>query len=236
MLRPPLSAPTPDLIERIAGYRIIEVGAGEGLWVKALRLSGVDIIGIDRSQAAIGLCLDLAQGNSTHLTLLHDDALDLLPSMTTMMESVKLIDQADTLIYADPPYLAETRKGGDLYQFEMSDTVHERLLHLLVGLPSMVMISGYRAPLYDKMLAGFHRVDYEAQTRRGPAAESLWMNFAPPVALHDYSHLGDDYRERERIRRKKARWAAKIARMDRQERLAIMDVLTSASSGERHHG
>jgi hypothetical protein len=35
-----------------------------------------------------------------------------------------------------------------------------------------------------------------------------------------------DYRERERIKRKKARWAAKITKMDRQERLAIMDVLT----------
>ncbi len=31
----------------------------------------------------------------------------------------------------------------------------------------------------------FHRL----LTRRGMAAESLWMNFKPPVALHDYSHL-----------------------------------------------
>lgn len=53
------------------------------------------------------------------------------------------------------------------------------------------------------------------------------MNFKPPVALHDYRFLGENYRERERIKRKKGRWAAKIAKMDRQERLAIMDVLTS---------
>ena len=55
------------------------------------------------------------------------------------------------------------------------------------------------------------------------------MNFPPPVALHDYSHLGDKYRQRERIKRKKVRWAAKIAKMDRQERLAIIEVLTGTS-------
>lgn len=36
------------------------------------------------------------------------------------------------------------------------------------------------------------------------------MNFPSPVALHEYSHLGDNYRQRERIKRKKAHRAAKI--------------------------
>lgn len=82
----------------------------------------------------------------------------------------------------------------------------------------MVMISGRRSTLYDDALKHFHRVDYQTETRRGPVTESLWMNFRPPVALHDYSHLGDNYRGRERTKRKKAQWADKVANMDRQER------------------
>lgn len=186
-------------------------------------------IGIDRSKGAIGMCLDLAEGKSSHLNLMEGDALDVLPTLSTMVESAYFIDQPDTLIYADPPYLMETRKGGKLYQFEMDKKAHRRLLNILTKARCMVMISGYRSAFYDDALIGFHRVDYQAQTRRGMVPESLWMNFPPPVALHDYDHLGDTYRERERIKRKKARWAAKIAGMDRQERLAIMEALTNVT-------
>ena len=189
-------------------------------------------IGIDRSVEALDLCLELADQagvDPTEFRLLDGDALKLLPSLKAMMSDSNkvLADQSQTLIYADPPYMMETRKGADLYDFEMDDEDHERLLKILTEARCMVMLSGYRSPLYDDVLSRFTRIDYQAQTRRGPVIESLWMNFKPPVALHDYRHLGDDYRERERINRKKARWAAKIAKMDRQERLAIMDVLTT---------
>lgn len=177
-------------------------------------------IGIDRSKNAIDLCTALA-GSRTDIEYINGDALMILDSIGM------LIQPSDTLVYCDPPYLAETRKGSDLYDHELTDDDHETLLDILATTKHMVMISGYRSTLYDARLIGFHRVDYMANTRRGMVPESLWMNFPPPVALHDYSHLGGNYRERERIKRKKARWAAKIEGMDRQERLAIMDVLTS---------
>ena len=47
-----------------------------------------------------------------------------------------------------------------------------------------------------------------------------------------YGHLGADYRERERIKRKRRRWADKIAAMDRLERLAVMDALKAAGGAE----
>lgn len=177
-------------------------------------------IGIDRSQKALKLCKALA-GSRKDIEYINNSALALLDTFGMA------IQPSDTLIYCDPPYLAETRKGGDLYDHELSAEDHKKLLDILASSKHMVMISGYRSTLYDDQLIGFHRVDYMAQTRRGMVPESLWTNFPPPVALHDYSHLGDDYRERERIKRKKARWAVKIETMDRQERLAIMDVLTS---------
>ncbi len=184
-------------------------------------------IGIDRSLDALDLCLDLAGEKGREFRLLDGDALKLLPSLKAMVSDSVLIEQPDTLVYADPPYLMETRKGGELYDFEMDDAAHKELLTILSDARCMVMISGYRSALYDDALRRFTRVDYLAQTRHGRVPESLWMNFQPPVALHDYSHLGDNYRERERIKRKKARWAAKIGKMDRQERLAIMEVLSN---------
>lgn len=202
----------------------IEAFLGSGAVIRNKKVA-LRNIGIDRSTEALSLCLDLAGSKSRLITHLEGCALELLPSLKAMVSDSILIDQPDTLIYADPPYVMDTRKGGELYDYEMSDEDHIRLLDILTEARCMVMISGYRSDLYDEALAHFHRVDYQANTRRGQVTECLWMNFRPPVELHDYSHLGDNFRERERIKKKKARWAEKIKNMDRQERLAIMDVL-----------
>lgn len=100
------------------------------------------------------------------------------------------------------------------------------------------MISGYRCALYDRALAHWRRIDFQAMTRGGPAIESLWLNYAPPRALHDYSHLGKNFRERERIKRKRDRWRRRLAAMPELERAAIRDALELASPaaaiGDRH--
>ncbi len=148
-------------------------------------------------------------------------------SAFTLLDTVgfRILAEHSTLVYFDPPYLPETRKGGDLYAFELTEADHIRLLDFAVKTEAMVMISGYRSDLYDEHLSGWTRIDYRTQTRRGMVDESLWMNFPVPTRLHDYSYLGDNFRERERIKRKKARFRAKFEKMDRLERLAIMDVL-----------
>lgn len=136
-----------------------------------------------------------------------------------------------TLIYCDPPYVRSTRRSGArIYRHEFTDDDHSELIALLRRLPAQVMLSGYRCALYDKQLADWRRIDYRASTRRGPVIESLWCNFAEPAALHDYSHLGADFRERERIKRKKTRWRRRLAAMPELERRAIMDVLLELAS------
>ena len=65
-------------------------------------------------------------------------------------------------------------------------------------------------------------------TRGGHATEWLWMNYTEPAKLHDYRYLGDDYREREKIRRQQRRWTARLARMDRLQRLALMAAIAGA--------
>ena len=182
--------------------------------------------GVDRSRAAIDLAGSLRPG--LNWQCYHGPFLKFLQSRA---EACYLTPSA--LVYLDPPYLPETRKGGDLYDFEMTGAEHVELLRAVTSLDCMVMVSGYPSQLYDDALTGWRRIDYLATTRRGQVDECLWMNFPAPVALHDYSFLGGDYRERERIKRKKARWAAKFQAMDRQERLAVMDALTGAMEGDK---
>jgi hypothetical protein len=55
------------------------------------------------------------------------------------------------------------------------------------------------------MLGNWFRTDYSATTHHGEVTESAWTNFKPGVVLHDYAWVGDDFRERERIRRKRKR-------------------------------
>jgi DNA adenine methylase len=144
-----------------------------------------------------------------------------------------LLPAADTLIYADPPYLMSTRKSGSLYKFEYTEQQHVELLQLLLSLkPSMVMISGYWSRLYADMLRAWNTISFETMTRRGMATEWVWFNFDIPEQLHDYSHLGDNFRDRERITRKQKRWIANLQNMPTVERNALLDRIHNTFEGE----
>lgn len=131
-------------------------------------------------------------------------------------------------IYLDPPYPMRTRKDTrNRYTYEMTDEQHEQLLDAarLLSYSCLVMISSYPNELYDSCLAGWHTTTFESQTRSGMATEKLYMNYAPPVELHDYRYLGDDYRERERIKGIIYRNVSKFKRMPAAERNFLVEQL-----------
>lgn len=129
------------------------------------------------------------------------------------------------LVYADPPYLLETRKSRrKLYRNEYSAAQHEELLVALKALPCKVMISGYRSGLYDALLADWEVVEFGGVTQAGGAREILWMNFEPGE-LHDYRFVGTNFRERERIKRKQERWTNRLLSLPPAERRAIAAAL-----------
>lgn len=131
-----------------------------------------------------------------------------------------------TLIYADPPYLHSTRGRKDVYACEMTDAQHADLLDVLKQLPCMVMLSGYASKLYTQKLKGWNSTSFQAMTRSGHmATEWLWTNFPEPVALHDYRYLGEGFRERERIKRKKTRWVKRLERMPMLEKRALLSAI-----------
>lgn len=138
---------------------------------------------------------------------------------------------SDALIYCDPPYLLETRRSGPLYRYEMTTDQHEQLLAIVARLPCQVVISGYWSPLYAQALQVWRSIQFEAMTRGGTTAtEWLWCNFQSSHALHDYRYLGQDFRERERIKRKTHRWKARLLKMPAVERHALVTALAEVNA------
>ena len=131
----------------------------------------------------------------------------------------------DELVYCDPPYLLATRSSGKLYRCEMNEAHHQQLLRCVRRIPARVMISGYWSQMYASALKGWSSVSFDAMTRGRLATEWVWFNYPTPTALHDYSFLGAGFRERERIKRKKLRWAARLRRLDQLERQALLSVI-----------
>lgn len=94
-------------------------------------------------------------------------ALDLIPRYSN----------PDTLIYADPPYMPETRTGGRMYGHEMTLEQHIALLNALDAHHGPAILSGYHSELYDTRLS--HWRVYEQSTiaeKGGTRTEALWLN------------------------------------------------------------
>jgi DNA adenine methylase len=90
----------------------------------------------------------------------------------------------NVLIYADPPYVWETRTDRDrsrkLYNHEMTNQDHIELLDVLDAHTGPVLLSGYACPLYDERLREWDRHSCKAQAECGQArTEVLWLN---PIA------------------------------------------------------
>ena len=97
-------------------------------------------------------------------------------------------DSAQTVHYVDPPYVHSTRAlrtRRPAYRHEMTDADHERLADALHALAGRVVISGYRCELYDRLFAGWRRVDRAALADGArDRVESLWLSpNCPPADL-----------------------------------------------------
>lgn len=107
------------------------------------------------------------------------------------VDVIRTFDTPNTLIYADPPYLMETRssmkgRGQSSHGFrhDMSDEQHVELADVLRAAAGMVLISGYPSDLYARLYRDWRqvRVGHRAE---GAAirTEVLWMNPACAAAL-----------------------------------------------------
>ena len=203
-------------------YIETHLGGGNVLERKAPAAS---TIGIDVDAAVIDKWKDRPEYQTSDYTFICGDAGSLISEM-------KMTGRE--LIYSDPPYLMATRKGGRLYKHEMTDDQHEEWLKILKLTDCQVILSGYKSDMYMDHLEGWFHKEFPAMTRKGIVTESVWCNFTPSGKKADYRFLGDNFRERERILRKRRRWVKNFQALPEAERFAMFTELSKviAESGE----
>ncbi len=194
------------LINQITPHDVlIECFAGSMAISRRIKPALVNI-GIDKDARTLAAVQTAATAVATRLTLFEGDALELVPWLVRIFMNAG----ARVFVYADPPYLMQTRSWQQpLYRHEFeTPEEHKELLAMLDALPCNVMLSGYNSELYQRFFNGprgvekWREFDYTAGSHGGARVEWCWCNYPDPVALHDYSYLGKDNTDRQRIKRK----------------------------------
>ena len=147
--------------------------SSEGRWAHCVLTSRAGMAG------AVSRWLGSVEGLSEIAQRLQRVQIENAPAI----EVIQRYDTAETLFYLDPPYVHSSRGDAAAYGFEMTDEEHVELADCLNGIRGRAVVSGYRTELYDRLFAGWYRVD--ANERRCNSVgtmrqESAWLNFPPP--------------------------------------------------------
>lgn len=130
---------------------------------------GIGAISPNPAKAWAGLpkTIQLVAERLKNAQIEHKDALELIKDMYGK----------DTFIYIDPPYLQYTRKGY-LYNHEMTDEQHAKLLKVVKESDCKIMISAYENELYNTELIGW-RKEHKSTTAEcsRQRTETLYMNY-----------------------------------------------------------
>mgnify|MGYP001092738468 CR=1 FL=1 len=144
------------------------------------------------------------------------------PGMPDMKLSVRQVFGIDSDLEV-PAYSQTEAHVPDLdpdYRFDRDTTIA-----ILAGFAHnrRVMISGYHSDLYAGLLLApeWRSLSYQVKTRGGPRTEYLWMNYAANAA-HWADHAGVDFTDRQRIKRKAARWQRMYRELPASERMAVL--------------
>ena len=97
------------------------------------------------------------------------------------LQLIERYNDADTLLYLDPPYLQNIRKRN-MYACEMTDKQHIELLELILKRKSKVIISAYDNELYNEYLKGWYTAEKNTVAQAGKhRVEKIHMNYAPDL-------------------------------------------------------
>lgn len=165
--------------------------------------------------------------NDVLISLRNETAFDILQELHNT-------DYPSILMYLDPPYLFSTRKNKrNIYKHEFTEVDHIRLLNDVRSLTHVkILISSYPNDLYDEYLKNWNSYVFKSSTRRGMRIEKVWFNYDRPTELHDYSYLGDNYRQRERIKNTIKNTVAKINRMSPLMKNFFLDELNKKKNDD----
>lgn len=96
------------------------------------------------------------------------------------IELIDMYNRKNCLIYADPPYLKETRSNLH-YEYEMGEIdEHKKLLEVLLHHKGPVVVSSYTNKLYDEWLVlenGWDKKTIKVQANAGKSTlECIYLN------------------------------------------------------------
>jgi len=188
------------LVNLIPPHRVyIETHLGGGAVLRNKAPAEINI-GIDRDPIVIGRFMNQFGSAYQFLVQAAEDFLE------------GYCFQGDEFVYVDPPYWPSSRRSRrSPYRFRYTEAEHLKLLRILRRLPCAAMVSGYSSTEYDLELAGWEKMSFAGTSHTGRREEIVWLNFKPGV-VHDVRYLGLTFRERQGIRRKRARWTARFGR------------------------
>ena len=91
------------------------------------------------------------------------------------------------------------------------------------------MVSGHPSALYETMLSDWRRIALQVTTQAQTRTEMVWLNFEPG-RMHHPGHAGRSATDRQRIKRKAARWAQGYRKMPPGERLAVISAIMNVEA------
>ena len=151
--------------------------SGAGDWRRAVKAAGVGPLPdeLSRQVARISSVAERMIG----VSLENDDAINIIRRYGR---------EPSVCIYADPPYLGETRcKGGGYGIDQMEEEFHREFAAACKEAKASVVISGYDSALYAELFAGWERMDMTTRPTqsRNRKMEVLWSNrpFAAQAAF-----------------------------------------------------
>lgn len=105
------------------------------------------------------------------------------------LEVIRKFNHDNVLIYADPPYLLDTR-GGKQYRHEMTEQDHLDLLEALLQHKGTVILSGYPHEMYDRELKGWSKIARKSYNQNSDQrTEVLWCNFEVPGLFNNFEEM-----------------------------------------------
>ena len=122
-----------------------------------------------------------------NVTILNNYALNIIDAL----------DDKNTFLYLDPPYVHSTRHSKNIYSNEMTDEDHRILGERLLKFKGKVLLSGYPSALYDEIFVGWHTAEKvianhaSQQKIKNKKIERLWHNYP----LEDYIVAKEHYDE-----------------------------------------
>lgn len=132
-----------DAVRFLVKARFSRSGMGKTFsWSERLRGNQPgDKNGWDNFILKLPILRELLSGENVHIYLA--DMLDILP---------RIVNDSNNLIYIDPPYLKYTRVSKNVYDFEMTEEQHQKLLKICKPAAAKIFISGYESEMYNSYL------------------------------------------------------------------------------------